>query len=153
MPSPLPFLPEMVKVGAGLHKAIANGPIPAVTIALLQLRVGQLLGSTYFTVRETANLRAAGESEERITAVATWRDARCFTEGERIALELAEAVHTPNPLGERVSDELYERATEVYGTGELWGLVMAIAHIGFFTPAALIAKPIPGMAPGSNYSE
>ncbi len=30
---------------------------------------------------------------------------------------------------------------------------MAIAHIGFFTPAALIAKPIPGMLPGQNYSQ
>ncbi len=30
---------------------------------------------------------------------------------------------------------------------------MAIAHIGFSTPAALIAKPIPGMAHGQNYSE
>ncbi|MEV0195300.1 carboxymuconolactone decarboxylase family protein [Nonomuraea sp. NPDC050691] len=153
MPNPLPFLPEMAEVGAGLHKALKNGPIPPATVSLLQLRAGQILGSTYFTIRETGNLRRLGESEERITAVATWRDATYFTDAERVALELMEAVLTPNPSGERVPDELYAKASAHYDDRAMWSLVMAIAHIGFFTPAALIAKPIPGMPPGQNYSE
>jgi alkylhydroperoxidase family enzyme len=153
MPNPLPFLPEMAVVGEGLHKALQNGVIPPTTISLLQLRAGQLLGSTYFTVRETANLRRLREPEERITAVATWRDATAFTDAERIALELVEAVLTPNPSGERVPDELYARASALYDDREMWSLVMAIAHIGFFTPAALIAKPVPGMPPGQNYTD
>lgn len=153
MPNPLPFLPEMAEVGKGLHKALQNGAIPQTTIHLLQLRAGQLLGSTYFTIRETGNLHRIGESEERITAVATWRDATYFTAAERIALELVEAVLTPNPSGERVPDELYARASAHYDDQAMWSLIMAIAHIGFFTPAALIAKPIPGMPPGQNYSE
>lgn len=153
MPNPVPYLPELAEVGMGLHKALANSPIPATTISLLQLRAGQLLGSTYFTIRETANLRKLGELEDRITAVATWRDAGHFTGPERAALELVEAVLTPNPSGERVPDDLYTRASAYYDDTEMWSLVMAIAHIGFFTPAALIAKPIPGMPPGRNYSE
>ncbi|MFF4621806.1 carboxymuconolactone decarboxylase family protein [Nonomuraea jabiensis] len=153
MPNPLQFLPDMAGIAEGLHNTLRNGPIPQTTISLLQLRAGQLLGSTYFTIRETGNLRKAGESEERITAVATWRDATYFTDAERVALELVEAVLTPNPSGERVPDELYARASAHYDDKALWSLIMAIAHIGFFTPAALIAKPIPGMPPGRNYSE
>ncbi|WP_433272490.1 carboxymuconolactone decarboxylase family protein [Actinosynnema sp. CS-041913] len=153
MPNPLPFVPEMAEVAQGLHKVLRNGTIPPTTISLLQLRAGQILGSTYFTIRETKNLREIGESEERITAVATWQDAPYFTDAERVALELVEAVHTPNPAGERVSDELYARASALYDDKALWTLIMAIAHIGFFTPAALIAKPIPGRAPGQNYSQ
>ncbi|MGW2150421.1 carboxymuconolactone decarboxylase family protein [Nonomuraea bangladeshensis] len=84
--------------------------------------------------------------------MATWRDATYFTEPERVALELVEAVLTPNPSGERVPDELYARVSAHYDDRAMWSLVMAIAHIGFFTPAALIAKPIPGMPPGRNYS-
>ncbi|TDC97122.1 carboxymuconolactone decarboxylase family protein [Nonomuraea deserti] len=152
MPNPLPFVPEMAEVAGALHKVIKNGSIPQVTVHLLQLRAGQMLGSTYFTVRETGDLRSAVESEERITAVATWRDATCFTDAERVALELVEAVLTPNPSGQRVPDELYARAAALYDDKALWTLIMAIAHIGFFTPAALIAKPIPGMPPGQNYS-
>ncbi|WP_431914755.1 carboxymuconolactone decarboxylase family protein [Nonomuraea jabiensis] len=153
MPNPVRFLPDMAGIAEGLHKVLRNGPIPQATISLLQLRAGQLLGSTYFTIRETGNLRKAGESEERITAVATWQDAPYFTDAERVALELVEAVLTPNPSGERVPDELYAKASAHYDDKALWSLIMAIAHIGFFTPAALIAKPIPGMPPGRNYTE
>ncbi|GAA3691189.1 carboxymuconolactone decarboxylase family protein [Nonomuraea antimicrobica] len=152
MPNPLPFVPEMAVVGEGLHKVIKNGSIPQTTVHLLQLRAGQILGSTYFTIRETGNLRRIGEPEERITAVATWRDATFFTDAERVALELVEAVLTPNPSGERVPDELHAKAAALYDDKALWTLIMAIAHIGFFTPAALIAKPIPGMPPGQNYN-
>ncbi|WP_143254727.1 carboxymuconolactone decarboxylase family protein [Amycolatopsis azurea] len=153
MPNPLPFVPEMAEVAGGLHQVLKNGAIPPTTVSLLQLRAGQILGSTYFTIRETGSLRRAGEPEERITAVATWQDAACFTEAERVALELTEAVFTPNPSGERVPDSLYAKASECYDAKALWTLVMAIAHIGFFAPAALIAKPIPGMPPGQNYTD
>ncbi|MET9147535.1 MULTISPECIES: carboxymuconolactone decarboxylase family protein [unclassified Streptomyces] len=153
MPDPLPLVPELAGIAAELNKTLRDGPVPQTTVHLLHLRAGQLVGSTYFTVGQTGALRAAGESEERITSVATWRDATCFTDAERIALELVEAVHTPNPSGERVPDELYARAAALYDHRALWMLVMAIAQIGFFTPAALIAKPIPGMPPGRNYSE
>lgn len=153
MPNPLQFIPEMAEVGAGLHKAIQNGSIPQTTINLLQLRAGQILGSTYFTIRDTGNLREAGESEERITAVATWQDAPYFTGAERVALELLEAVLSPAPDGERVSDELHARVSAHYDDKALWSLVIVIAHIGFFTPIALIAKPIPGRPPGQNYSD
>ncbi|WP_026360231.1 carboxymuconolactone decarboxylase family protein [Amycolatopsis nigrescens] len=153
MPNPIPFVPEMAEVAAGLHKVIQDGPIPRTTVSLLQLRAGQLLGSTYFTIRETRNLREAGEAEDRITAVATWRDATYFSDAERVALELVEAVLLPNPFRERVPEELYAKASEHYDDKALWSLIMAIAHIGFFTPAALIAKPIPGMPPGRNYRD
>ncbi|MEU7988680.1 carboxymuconolactone decarboxylase family protein [Streptosporangium canum] len=127
--------------------------MPQTTISLLQLRAGQLLGSTYFAIRETGNLRRVGESDERITAVATWHDAACFTDAERAAPALVEAVLTPNPSGERVPDELYARVSAHYDDKAMWSLILAIAHIGFLTPTALIAKPIPGMPPGQNYSE
>ncbi|MET8339741.1 carboxymuconolactone decarboxylase family protein [Streptosporangium canum] len=153
MPNPLPYVPELAEVGEGLHKVLRNGAISPTTISLLQLRAGQILGSTYFTIRETNNLRGIGESEERITAVATWHDATYFTDAERVALALVEAVLTPNPSGERVPDELYAKASAHYDDKAMWTLIMAIAHIGFFAPAALIAKPIPGMPPGQNYSE
>lgn len=84
--------------------------------------------------------------------MATWRDAPCFSDAERVALELLEAVFTPNPSGERVPDELYARAAALYDAKALWTLIAAIGNFGYFIPAALIAKPIPGMPPGRNYT-
>ena len=151
LPDPAAFFPELGGWAASLTKATLNGTIPPATIGLVHLRVGQLVGNTYHTVRQTGMLRKAGESPDRITAVASWRDAPYFTDAERIALELAEAVLTPNPSGERVPDELYLRATRHYDDKALWTLTLVIAQIMFFVPVALIAKPIPGAPLGKNY--
>jgi alkylhydroperoxidase family enzyme len=75
------------------------------------------------------------------------RSPRNFTEAERVALELVEAVLTPNPSGERVPDEQYARASAQYDDKALWTLTLAIGQICFFIPVALIAKPIPGKEP------
>jgi alkylhydroperoxidase family enzyme len=124
-----------------------NGSIPRTTIGLVQLRAGQIVGSTYHTIRQTGDLRMAGEQEERIAAVASWRDAPYFTDAERVALELVEAVLTPCPFGQRVPDELYARAAAHYDDKALWTLTLAIGQICFFIPVALVAKPIPGKEP------
>jgi alkylhydroperoxidase family enzyme len=151
LPDPARFIPEVAAISGAMFKATRNGSIPQTTISLVQLRAGQIVGSTYHTVRQTGDLRNAGEPEERITAVATWRDAPYFTDAERVALELVEAVLTPNPFGERVPDELYARASTHYDDKALWTLTLAIGQICFFIPVALIAKPIPGKPSGEHY--
>jgi alkylhydroperoxidase family enzyme len=126
LPDPSQFIPELAEVAGGMFKATSNGSIPRTTISLVQLRAGQIIGNTYHTVRQTGDLRKAGETEVRITAVASWRDAPYFTDAERVALELVEAVLTPNPFGERVCDELFTRASAHYDHKALWTLTIAI---------------------------
>ncbi|MEU4572286.1 carboxymuconolactone decarboxylase family protein [Nonomuraea sp. ATR24] len=152
LPDPSRFFPEVGPIAGGMTKAVRNGAVPDATVHLMQLRAGQIVGSTYHAVRQSGQLRKAGESEERITAVATWRDAPCFTDAERVALELVEAVLTPSPSGERVPDELYARVAAHYDDKALWTLTLAIGQICFFIPVALIARPIPGRPLGKNYT-
>jgi alkylhydroperoxidase family enzyme len=147
LPDPAKLIPEVAEIAGAMFKATGNGSIPQTTISLVQLRAGQIIGSTYHTVRQTGDLRKAGETPQRITAVASWHDAPYFTDAERVALELVEAVLTPNPFGERVPDELYARASAHYDEKALWTLTLAIGQICFFIPVALIAKPIPGQEP------
>ncbi|WP_020579981.1 carboxymuconolactone decarboxylase family protein [Actinopolymorpha alba] len=153
LPDPNQFFPELGGVAAAITKATLNGSIPHTTIHLMQLRAGQIVGSTYHTVRQADLLRKAGETEERITAVASWQDAPYFTDAERVALELVEAVLTPNPFGERVSDELFARAAAHYDDKAIWTLTLVIAQMLFFLPVALIGKPIPGKPIGKNYNK
>ncbi|MBB3732949.1 carboxymuconolactone decarboxylase family protein [Nonomuraea dietziae] len=151
LPNPAVLVPELKDIGGALYKATGNGTIPQTTISLVQLRAGQIAGSTYLTVLHTGNLRKAGASEESITAVASWRDAPYFTAAERVALELVESVLTPNPSGERVPDELYARASEQYEDQALATLIMAIGQVCFFLPLALIGKPLPGLSPAEQW--
>ncbi|AXB41423.1 carboxymuconolactone decarboxylase family protein [Amycolatopsis albispora] len=153
LPNPAVLIPELGEIGAALFKATGNGSIPQATISLVQLRAGQLVGNTYLTVLHTGNLRKAGESEERITAVASWRDAPYFTDAERVALALVEAVLTPNPHGERVSDELSAQAAQHYDDKAIATLAMAIGQIGFFIPLALIGKPLPGVSSAEQWRQ
>ncbi|MFI7416521.1 carboxymuconolactone decarboxylase family protein [Nonomuraea sp. NPDC049684] len=150
--NPAVLVPELKDIGGALFRATGNGSVPEATISLLQLRAGQIVGNTYLTVLHTGNLRKGGEAEERITAVASWQDAPCFTDAERVALALVEAVLTANAGGERVSDELYERAREHYDEKALATLVMAIGQVCFFIPLALIGKPLPGVSPTEQWS-
>ena len=147
LPDPNQSIPELAEIAGALYKATANGSIPPTTISLVQFRAGQVVGNTYHTVRAAGDLRKAGETEERITAVASWRDAPYFTAAERVALELVEAVLTPDPFRERVPDELYARASAHYDTKALWTLTMAIGQMCFWIPVALIGKPVAGQEP------
>lgn len=151
LPDPAKLVPELAEVGAALFKVTGNGSIPRTTIGLVQLRAGQIVGNTYLTVLHTGNLRKAGETDERVTAVASWPDATCFTEAERIALALVEAVLTPSPHGERVPDELYARAATHYDDKALATLTMAIGQVGFFISLALIGKPLAGVSPAEQW--
>lgn len=141
---PAQLVPELAAASAALFKVTGNGSVPRSTISLVQLRAGQIVGSTYLTVLHTGFLRKAGESEERITSVASWQDSPYFTGAERAALALVEAVLQPSAHGERVSDELYAQAAEHYEAKALATLMFAIGQVNFFIAVALIAKPVPG---------
>jgi alkylhydroperoxidase family enzyme len=151
LPNPAVLVPGMGQVAGALFKAVGNGSVPQTTVGLVHLRAGQLVGNTYLTTLHTGNLRKAGETEDRITAVASWRDAPHFTAAERAALALVEAVLTPNPHGERVPDELYAEASAHYDDKALATIAMAIGQVCFFIPVALIGKPLPGVAPAEQW--
>ncbi|WP_330183490.1 carboxymuconolactone decarboxylase family protein [Nocardia sp. NBC_01503] len=152
LPNPAQLVPEMGAVVGALFKATGNGSVEQTTISLIQLRAGQIVGSTYLVLLHVGGLRKAGESEERIAAVATWRDAPYFTEAERSALALVEAVLQPAADGERVSDELYAQASAHFDDKALATLAMAIGQVNFFVPVALIGKPIPGVSPAGQWT-
>ncbi|WP_280329413.1 carboxymuconolactone decarboxylase family protein [Nocardia wallacei] len=152
LPNPQQLVPELGEIGAALFKATGNGTIPRTTIGLVQLRAGQLVGSTYLAILHARNLRSAGETEERIAAVATWRDAPYFTDAERAALALVEAVLQPAAHGERVPEELYALAAEHYDDKALATLALAIGQVNFFVPLALIGQPLPGRTPAEQWT-
>jgi len=141
--NPVQHLPVVAEVAAAVNKVNAEGVLPKNLVGLVQLRVGQLVGSSYFTARQ---LSEAEDTPERLGAVATWRTSPFFTEAERAALALAEAVHTPNPTGERVSDELFDQASKHFSDKELVVLTAVLGQIGYFIPLALIGNPKVGVS-------
>lgn len=138
------LVPEIQQVAGALVKAAMNGSVPTATISLIYLRAGQIVGNTYQVIRHSTDLRKAGESEERIASVASWGDAPYFTDAERAALALTDAVFQPNTRGqERVPDELFAEASKHYDEKALATLLVVLASAGFWMNIALVLKPPP----------
>ena len=94
---------------------------------LIRLRASQLNGCAYCVDMHSRDARAAGESEQRLHAVAVWREAPFFTDRERAALALTEAVTMV--AQHAVSDQQYAEIAEHFSPdemGALLGLIIAI---------------------------
>jgi alkylhydroperoxidase family enzyme len=134
-------VPEIQELAGVLLRATGNGSVPATTISLVYLRAGQIVGSTYQVLRHSGDLREAGESEARIAAVSTWRDAPFFTEAEQAALALTDACFQPG--ADRVPDDLYAEVAQHYDDKGMATLMVLLASAGFWMNIALINKPTP----------
>jgi AhpD family alkylhydroperoxidase len=111
---------------------------------LLTLRASQINGCGVCVHGHTILLRKAGESEERIAAVAAWRDAPWFTGAERAALALTEAVTRIADRPESVSDAVWAEAAEHFDEQQLAALVLAIGAINLFNRVNVATAQVSG---------
>ena len=111
----------------GLSGYLAKSPIEKQLLNLINFRVSQINGCAYCLDMHSKDLRAAGETEQRLYCLDAWREAPFYTERERAALAWAESVTL---VGEtRVSDEVFERASKEFSEPELIDLTLAVIAI------------------------
>ncbi|HEX5191233.1 MAG TPA: carboxymuconolactone decarboxylase family protein [Solirubrobacteraceae bacterium] len=99
---------------------------------LVMIRASQLYGCTSCIAMHTRDALAAGESEQRLHALAAWPESPLFTDAERAALALCEAM-TMVADG-AVPADVYDRAAEWFDADELAALIFAVASINAFKP-------------------
>ena len=129
MPNPATIIPEAMKPIQALFGSISGGGVPQATLDLVHLRVSQVNGCSPCVAGGWHTAKKAGESDERIFAVAAWRETPYYTEAERAALALAEAVTRLSDRADPVPDEIWEEAARHYDEQALAALVIAIANI------------------------
>lgn len=112
-----------------LGKATEKEALPAVTRKLVELRASQINGCSVCVDMHSKELKKAGQSDERIFAVAAWRHTPYFTEPERAALALAEALTRLSDVPEPLPDTLWAEAARHYDERALATLLVCIAHI------------------------
>src|ERR671936_178152 len=86
--------------------------------------------------------RAAGESEERLYSLDVWRESPLYSERERAALELCEAMTLVAET--HVPDDVWERARASFDDDELAQLVIAISAINSWNRLNITARVEPG---------
>ncbi|MGZ4232884.1 MAG: carboxymuconolactone decarboxylase family protein [Solirubrobacteraceae bacterium] len=112
-----------------LDGATRQAGLPATTISMLQLRAGQINGCSGCVDIHSRELKAAGEPDKRIFMVAAWRETPYFTEAERAALALTEAVTRLADRPDPVPDEVWDEAARHYDEAQLAALVLSIGAI------------------------
>jgi len=92
----------------------------------------------------TRELKKAGETDERIFALAAWRDAPYFTDAERAALALTEAVTRLSDRADPVPDEIWNEAARHYDEPALAVLIVQIGLINLFNRLNVATRQVAG---------
>ena len=112
---------------SGLSSYLAKSSLQKNLLLLIDFRVSQINGCAYFLDMHSKDLRAGGETEQRLYCLEAWREAPFYTDRERAALAWAEGVTL---VGEtHVSDDIFEQASKEFSEPELIDLTMAIIAI------------------------
>lgn len=119
--------PGFAKAMGRLDTASGQGPLDAPLRDLVRTHASQINGCGYCVDMHTKDARAAGETEQRLYALPVWREVPYFTERERAALALTEAVTVPTRAG--VPDDVWEGAAKVFDEAELAQLLATIVTI------------------------
>ncbi|MCX4820884.1 carboxymuconolactone decarboxylase family protein [Streptomyces sp. NBC_01142] len=144
MGNPALVVPNAIKPLLALGRAAAATGIPSATLELVNLRASQINGCSVCLHMHARDLRKAGESDERIDTVAGWRDAPYFTDAERAALALAEAVTRTADQSDPVPDAVYDEAAKHYNEEQLASLILAIATVNVWNRLNLATRQVAG---------
>jgi AhpD family alkylhydroperoxidase len=137
-------VPGAMDALGALAKAVQRGGIPARTTELMHLRASQINGCGVCAVNHPRIARKLGETDDRLFAVAAWRDAPYFDAAERAALALTEAVTRMADASDPVPDEVWDEAARHYDEGQLAALVMSISLINVWNRLNVATRQVAG---------
>src|SRR5262245_41070099 len=142
MKNPLLTVPDALTALLAIDKATEKTDLSFALRKLVQLRASQINGCSLCVDMHARELKKANEKDERIFAVAAWREAPYFTDPERAALALTEAVTRLSDRADPVPDEIWNEATKHYDEPQLGALIVQIGLINFFNRVnATIRQP------------
>jgi AhpD family alkylhydroperoxidase len=128
MKHPAFLVPGVMDALLALSKA-TGAVLPLVTRHLVQLRASQLNGCSQCVDMHAKDMKKSGETDERIFAVGAWRHAPYFTDAERAALALTEALTRLADEPDPVPDSLWAEVSRHFEENALAALIVCIANI------------------------
>ncbi len=123
----------------GIGEYLAKCSIEHSLLDLVYFRVSQMNGCAFCLDMHSKDLRANGETEQRLYALNAWRDTPFFSDKESAAFTWAEAVTNCE-----VPDETYEEVRKHFSEEELIDLTLAVTTINTYNRLNIAFKPIVG---------
>jgi len=128
--------PALYRAQLALDRAVGESALDPALRDLVSLRASQLNGCAYCVDMHTRDALAKGETQQRLFAVAAWRESPLFDGRERAALALTDAVTQIAAQAERI-DPAYEAAAAQFSNEALAALLYAIATINTWNRLAV----------------
>ena len=122
-----------------LGSYLSKSPVEQSLIELIDFRISQINGCAACLDIHSKDLRAAGESEQRLYLLNAWRETPLYSERERAALSWAEAVNKRD-----VPDEVYDEARSRFSEEEIIDLTMAVITINCWNRINIAFRPVVG---------
>jgi AhpD family alkylhydroperoxidase len=144
MTNPAFVVPDAMQALQALGKAVQESGLPPRTIELVNLRASQINGCGVCAVQHPRIAKKLGETDERLFAVAAWREAPYFTDAERAALSLTEAATRLSDRADPVPDEIWDEAARHYDEQALAALVLNIASINVWNRLNVTTRQVAG---------
>lgn len=134
--------PDAYKAMMALTQAVEKTSLSPQLIDLINYRVSQLNGCAFCLDMHSKDLRARGETEQRLYMLSAWRETpHLYSSRERAALAWAEAVTRLE--NQQISDAVYDMTSKEFSDVELTQLTLAVVaingwnrlNVAFHTPA------------------
>ncbi|WP_336958385.1 carboxymuconolactone decarboxylase family protein [Chryseobacterium contaminans] len=109
---------------------VQNSSLNNQFLELLYFRVSQMNGCAFCLDMHSKELRAKGETEQRIYLVSAWRECSFYTDKEKAGLLWAESLTALN--GKEIPDAIYSHVSHYFSETEMVDLTMAIITINSY---------------------
>jgi AhpD family alkylhydroperoxidase len=132
MSNPVFITPGAMEALQALATSTKEADLPDELHEIVHLRASQINGCSVCVDLHSRNLKKLGETDERIVAVGAWRHTPYFSDAERAALALTEAVTRLSDRSDPVPDEVWDEAADHYDEPALAALLISIASINLW---------------------
>ena len=147
MKHPAMILPEAMQALLALGASVKKGGVPQRTLDLVHLRASQINGCSLCVDMHARGAKKGGETDERLFGVAAWRESPYFTDAERAALALTEAITRLSDQADPVPDEIWDEAARRYDESALAALIIAIASVNLWNRLNVTTRQVAGSVP------
>ena len=141
MKNPAMIINDAMAPLMALGKTLAASPVPAKTLGLVHLRTSQINGCA---VCLDGEIKRTTDTAQRLAAVAVWHESPFFSDAERAALALAEAVTRLADRTDRVPDAVWAEAARHYDETALAWLVLDVAVLNLYNRLNVATRQVAG---------
>jgi AhpD family alkylhydroperoxidase len=144
MKNPALVLPEAMAALQALGAAIEKAGLPAATLSLVEARASQINGCGVCLVGHCRIMKRNGEDLDRVISLPGWRHSPYYTDAERAALALTEALTRLADASDPVPDDVWKEAARHYDEPKMAALILAISQINVWNRLNIGAGTVAG---------